>query len=305
MRVFVTGASGYVGLAVLAELQSNGHTVLGLARSDEGVARVKAAGAEVLRGTLEELDVLRQAASACEGVIHLAFIHDFSNFPDACAKDAAAITAMCEALSGSDKPFLMTSGCAAKPEGRAATEDDASVTVGMMAMRGKNEAVGLQFASQGVRVGVVRLPPSVHSDRDRGFVPLLVTAASKNGESAYLGDGLNRWPSVHLLDAARVYRLALERGKAGMRHHAVADEGVPFREIAEAVGRGLKLPVVSKTAETAPAHFGFLAAFVGQDIPTGSALTRERLGWAPQQPGLIADLDAGHYFDHSHDSKYG
>jgi nucleoside-diphosphate-sugar epimerase len=294
MRVFVTGASGHIGSLVVPLLLEAGHQVVGLARSDASAAALLAAGAQAQRGTLDDLDSLRAGAAAADGVIHLAFIHDFSDYMGASQTDRRAIEALGEALAGSDRPLVVTSGTAAHVPGRAATEDDPPVP----GLPRVSEEAALAFTERGVRVSVVRLPPSVHGLTDlHGFVPRFIATAREKGFSAYVGDGANRWPAVHERDAAQLFRLALEAAPAGARLHGVGDEGVPFREAAEVIGRHLNLPVVTISQEEAPAHFGFAALLASLDNPTSSVLTRERFGWRPIQPGLIADLEAGHYFD--------
>ncbi len=295
MRVFLTGATGFVGSAVTKELLSAGHQVLGLTRSDQGTEALKAAGAEPHPGTLEDLDSLRRGAEATDGTIHCGFIHDFSNFARSCEVDRVAIETIGSALAGSDRPFLITSGLAGFTPGRRATEEDAPAP--NSTPRAPSEGLALGFASRGVRAGVVRLSPSVHDVGDHGFVPMIINVAREKGISAYIGDGANRWAGVHRLDAARLYRLALEKGEAGSRYHGVGDEGVPARDIAEVIGRRLNLPVKSLSAEEAKDHFGWMAFFFGTTLAGSSALTRERLGWQPVHPGLIADLDQGHYFE--------
>jgi nucleoside-diphosphate-sugar epimerase len=292
MHVFVTGATGFVGTAVVKELISAGHTVLGLSRSDMGAAALTAAGAEVHRGSMEELDSLRGGAAAADSVIHLAFNHDFSKFADNCEQDRQAILAMGAVLEGSDRPLLVTGGLALLAQGRIATEDDRPAPGFPRA----SEAAAAELAGRGVRATTVRLPISTHGHGDHGFVSRLIAHASATGVSAYVGDGQNRWPAGHRFDAACVYRLALERGAAGGPFHAVAEEGVPFKEIAAVIARRLNLPLVSKTPEEAAEHFGWFAMFAGADAPSSGARTRELLGWNPTEPGLIADMDGPEYF---------
>lgn len=294
MRVFVTGATGFVGSAIVQELIGAGHQVLGLARSDAGAKSLIAAGAEAHRGDLEDLDSLRGRAAMSDGVIHCGFVHDFSRFEEVCEIDRHAIEALGATLAGSNRPFVVTSGTAtAHTPGRLTTEDDAPNTP---LPRGASEEAAISMAAKGVRVSVMRLP-QVHDPLKQGLITYLIAVAREKGVSAYVGDGLNRWPAVHRLDAAHLYRLALEKGSAGARYNAVAEEGVALREIAEAIGRGLKLPVVAKSPEEAGEHFGWLAMFVGADIPASSALTQERLGWHPTGVGLISDLDQARYFE--------
>ena len=299
MRVFVTGAAGWVGRHVVKELQSHGHQVLGLARSDANIATLTALGAEVHRGSLEDLDSLKQAAAQCDGVIHCGFVHDFSRFQEVCAIDRAAIDAIGEALEGSNKPAVFTFGTlgTVPTPGRAGTEEDPGQTAGMAGMRAGNEQAVMAWAGKGVRATLVRLPPTVHGTGDAGFVPMLIGLARKNGMSIYVDDGQSRWPAVHVLDAARVYRLALEKGQAGARYHAVAEEGVHTKDIAEAIGRGLQVPVESKSSAEAPAFLQFLGHFFALDGPSSSRLTQERLGWKPTEVGLVEDIKQGHYFD--------
>ena len=299
MRVFVTGATGFIGTAVVRELIDAGHQVLGLARSDASAKSLVAAGAQVHRGSLENLDSLRSGAAAADGVIHTDFIHDFSNYGPAAEADRRAIETLGAAVAGSDRLFIVTSGILlVQRKGALATEEDAPNPN----FPRKSEEAVLGLAARGVRASVLRLPPSVHGHGDHGFVPGLIGIAQEKGVSAYIGDGLNRWPAVHRLDAAHLYRLVLEKGTAGANYHGVADEGVPTREIAAAIGHGLNVPVVSKSREEAADHFGWLAHFFGTDAPASSAQTRERLGWRPVQPGLIADLNAEHYFEHAADA---
>jgi nucleoside-diphosphate-sugar epimerase len=298
MRVFVTGATGFIGTAVVRELIDAGHQVLGLARSDAAARSLIAAGADVHRGSLGDLESLRSGAAAADGVIHAAFIHDFSNYGPAAEADKLAIETLGAAIAGSDRPLIVTSGTllAQRQRSLAAEEDAPNPNFPR-----KSEEAALALAAHGGRASVLRLPPSVHGNGDHGFVPRLISIAREKGVSAYVGDGLNRWPAVHRLDAAHLYRLALEKRTAAT-YHGVADEGVPTRDIAEAIGRGLNVPVVSKSGEEAADHFGWIALFFGIDGPASGAQTQERLGWRPVQPGLIADLNAEHYFEHTADA---
>ena len=295
MRVFLTGATGFIGSAIVAELINAGHQVLGLTRSDAGAQALAAAGAEVHRGNLDDPESLRRGAAQSDGVIHCAFDHsafgsDFSKFVEVCDKDRRAIEALGDALSGSDRPLVITSGTGmgnAAP-GQPATEDHFDLD--HPNPRKASEVAGASVAARGVNVSVVRLP-QVHDTVRQGLVTYAVQAACDKGTSAYIGEGLNRWPAAHVLDVAHLYRLALEKRDAGSRYHAVAEEGVTMRAIAEVIGRGLKVPVVSVSREDAQAHFGWLAMFAGMDMPASSAQTRQRLGWRPAGPGLIDDLD--------------
>jgi nucleoside-diphosphate-sugar epimerase len=306
MRVFVTGASGWIGSAVVPELLGAGHQVVGLARSDASAEALTAAGAEVQRGTLDDLDALRSAASACDGVIHLAFKHDLAfsgNFQGAADADRRAVETFGAALAGSDRPFVIASGTLGLAPGRVATEDDgrgpdpavAHLGGGPQTRMGTAQLT-LSMASRGVRASVLRLPPTVHGEGDNGFMAALVGIARDKGVSGYIGDGANRWPAVHRLDAAPLFRLALESAPPGSALHAIADEGVPIRAIAEVIGRHLDLPVASISPDDAGEHFAWLADLVALDSPASSRLTRELLGWEPTHQGLIEDLEEGHYF---------
>ncbi|ORX98163.1 NAD dependent epimerase/dehydratase family protein [Basidiobolus meristosporus CBS 931.73] len=298
MRVFVTGATGFIGQAVVRELLAAGHQVVGLARSDKGAEMLTAMGAEVLRGSLEDLASLKQGASAADGVIHLAFIHDFSDYEASCRVDRSAIEALGAALKGSNRPLIITSGTLLLPQGRLATEEDTpDLSTPTASARGQSEQVALSLVSQGVRVSIVRLPPTNHGDGDHGFVKMLINLAREKGVSAYIGDGLNCWPATHRLDAASVYKLALAKGSAGSIFHAVAEEGVKLKDIAEEIGKQLNVSVASKPLEEAQEHFGWLGFVVAGNNPTSSAITREKLGWSPVQPSLLADIKTGTYFD--------
>jgi nucleoside-diphosphate-sugar epimerase len=296
MRVFITGATGFVGSAVVQELIRAGHQVLGLARSDAGAKALIAAGAEVHRGSLEVPDSIRSGTTTADAVIHTAFNHDFSKFKENSEIERRAIEALGAALAGSDRPFIITSGTALVSPGRVATEDLVSTLTPNDFPRVATDQAVDALAARGVHTTAVRLAPSTHGDGDHGFVPRLISIAREKGVSAFVGDGSNRWPCVHRLDAARLYGLAVEKGSPGARYHAIADEGVPFREIAGVIGRRLNLPVVSKTPEEAATHFGWFARFATVDCPASSQRTRELLGWQPKEPGLIADIDRPRYF---------
>jgi nucleoside-diphosphate-sugar epimerase len=300
MRVFLTGATGFIGSAIVAELIGAGHRVLGLARSDTGAESLTAAGAEVHRGNLEDPETLRTGAAQSDGVIHCAFDHsafgnDFSKFTEVCEKDKRAIEALGDALAGSDRPLVITSGTGmgnAVP-GQPATEDHFDPN--HPNPRKGSEVAGASVAERGVNVSVVRLP-QVHDTVKQGLISYVVQVAREKGASAYIGSGLNRWPAAHVLDVAHLYRLALEKHEAGSRYNAVAEEGISMREIAGVIGRGLNAPVVSISQEEAPAHFGWLAMFAGFDMPASSAITQQRLGWSPTGPGMIADLEQMRWF---------
>jgi nucleoside-diphosphate-sugar epimerase len=298
MRVFVTGASGFIGSAVVKELLDAGHTVVGLARSNQAARAVEAAGATVHRGDLEDLDSLRRGAAEADAVIHTAFNHDFTvSRHDAAQTDRRAVGAMAESLVGSHRRLIMTSGTGGLAPGRLATEDAVPDLAGDAIGRYAVEEMAVSFVPRGVSVSVVRFPPTVHGRGDHGFVSLLIKIARDKGFSAYPGDGANRWPAVHRLDAAHLFRLAVEAAPAGARLHGVGEEGVPVRDIAEVIGRHLHLPVRSLPREQANDHFGFLGAFLALDCPASSLKTQALLGWHPVQPGLIADLEQGHYFE--------
>jgi nucleoside-diphosphate-sugar epimerase len=292
MRIFVTGATGFIGSAVVQELLKAGYQVLGLARSDEGARTLAATGAEVQRGDLTDLESLRSGAAQSDGVIHTAFIHDFSKFQENCAIDKSAIETLGTALAGSNRPLIVSGGLGLIAPGRVATEDAALPANPHMPR--VSEQAAETFVARGVRVASIRLP-QVHNPLKQGLISYAVAIAREKGVSAYIGDGSNRWPAVHLLDAAPVYKLALEKAPAGARYHAVAEEGVRMRDIAEAIGRGLKVPVVSKSPEEAGAHFGWLGLFAGMDMPASSALTQERLGWKATHTDMLSDLAAMNY----------
>ena len=293
MRVFVTGATGFVGSAVVRELLGAGHQVLGLARSDEGAKSLTAAGAKVQRGDLRDLESLRQGAAMSDGAIHCAFIHDFNNYGPSAEADIQAIQTIGEALADSrNRPFIVTSGTLiVEAQGRLANEDDAPMTN----FPRKSEETASALAERGVHAIALRLPPTVHGEGDHGFVPMIINIAREKGVSAYVGDGLNRWPAVHRLDAARLYRLALEKGTAGARYHAIGDQGVATKDIAAVIGRNLNVPVVSKSREEAAAHFGWMGMFFAMDGPASSAKTEQELGWKANQTGLLADMERSYF----------
>jgi len=320
MRVFVTGATGFIGSAIVKELIGAGHQVLGLARSDAGAKSLIAAGAQVHRGGLEDLESLRSGAAAADGAIHTAFYHEITHMPmgtrlrvvlggapsgivarftaAAVGADRRALETIAQSLSGTDRPLVAAFGTLAMKPGRLATEDEAYDPESVGAARAKSEDTMRELAARGIRTSVIRLPPIVHGAGDRaGFAPRLIQIARKKKESGYVGEGRNRWPSVHRLDTARLFRLALEKGPAGGTYHGVAEEGIPFREIAGVIGRRLNVPVVSKSPAEAAKQFSFLSLFLPVDNPTSSRLTQERLGWQPKQPGLIPDIDRPSYFE--------
>ena len=288
MRVFVTGATGFIGSRVVQELLGAGHQVLGLTRSDAGADWLARVGAEVHRGDLEDQESLRSGASKSDAVIHTGFRHDWSKFAESCELDKHAIEALGSALEGSHRPLLVSAGAATQATGRPGTEEDPPPAFTPSFPR-VSEPAGLSFVERGVNASVVRLP-QVHDTVKQGLITSLVAIAREKGVSAYIGEGLNRWAASHVLDTARLYRLALEKNEAGARYHAIAEEGVPLRDIAEVIGQGLNVPVRSLSSEEATAHFGFLGMFAGRDLVASSALTQKRLGWHPTGPGLIADL---------------
>lgn len=289
MRIFVTGASGFIGSALVPELIAAGHNVLGLARSDSSANAIAAAGAEVHRGSLEDRDSVRAGAAAADGVIHLGFNHDFSKWGANCEDDREVIAALAAELAGSERPLVVTGGIGTQtPPGHVATERDPALASSVLPRTASEEAA-LAAAEQGVRASVMRLP-QVHDRDKQGLITMLVRIAAEKRVSAYLGEGANRWPAVHVLDAARLYRLAIEEGARGIRYHAVGEEGVEFREIAMAIGERIGVPAASISENEAADHFGWLARFVGSDMPASSALTQKRLGWTPSHASLIADL---------------
>lgn len=295
MRVFVTGATGFIGSAIVPELVNAGYQVLGLTRSDVGTESLIRAGAQAHRGDLEDLDSLRAGAAMCDAVIHTAFNHDFSRYLENCETDRRVIEALGSVLAGSERPLIVTSGTgmAKLGDGKLATEEDEPADSAMVP-RSASEEAAADVAARGVKTIVMRLS-QIHDTVKQGLVSYAIRVAREKGVSAYVGDGLNRWPAAHRLDTAALYRLALERGHTSARYNAVAEEGIPMRKIAEVIGEGLNVPIVSLSPEDAPGHFGWLAAFAGWDIPASSARTRQQLGWNPSGPGLITDLQNMHY----------
>ncbi|MGC2485839.1 MAG: SDR family oxidoreductase [Acidimicrobiales bacterium] len=304
MRVFVTGASGWIGSATVVELLQADHEVVGLARSEASAGALRAAGVTVESGSLDDLDVLARAAGESDGVIHLAFKHDIAfsgDFQGAADADRLAVETMLSALAGTDRPFVLASGLLGAAPGRLATEEDGHDPVVLQGMAGPQTRLAtaefvLSYAQQGVRTSVVRLPPTNHGVGDNGFIASLIGIARDKGVSGYVGDGSNRWPAVHRFDSAHLFRLALEGSLAGATLHAVGEQGVPIYEVAEVIGRHLDLPLASIAPEDAPAHFTWMARFIGLDSPASGEYTKELLRWEPTQVGLLADLDEGHYF---------
>lgn len=297
MKVFVTGATGFVGSAVVRELIAAGHRVIGLARSAAAAGMLVTLGAEAHAGDLDDPESLRRGIARSDAVIHTAFNHDFSRFRENCEADRRVINLLGAELAGSGRPLIVTSAIGVLPKGETVTEETGPVSGSLENPRAASEEAAARIADRGVSVSVIRLAPSVHGEGDHAFVPTLVRIAREMGISAYIGEGLNHWPAVHRLDAARLYRLALEKGVARGRYHGVSEEGIAFRDIATAIGLGLSLPVVSKTSEDAAAHFGWFSHFAAMDIRASSAQTRAQLGWQPSQPSLIDDLSGEAYFN--------
>ncbi|MFV3128876.1 SDR family oxidoreductase [Niveispirillum sp. KHB5.9] len=296
MHVFVTGATGFIGSAIVKELIATGHSVTGLVRSNANARILAQTGAKPHRGDLDDLDSLRRGAEGADGVIHTAFNHDFSTYRDNCAADRGIIAALGSVLAGSNRPLLVTSGIGILPAGSLLTEDVLPATGAAAHPRAASEQAAVALLDQGVNAGIVRLPPSVHGAGDHGFVPHLIATAKRTGVAAYIGDGANRWPAVHRFDAARLYRLALENAVPGARWHGVAEEGVGFRDIAALIARRLDLPLVSTGGAAAAAHFGWMSGFAAMDVPSSSAQTRAKLGWQPVETGLLADMEGSDYF---------
>jgi nucleoside-diphosphate-sugar epimerase len=293
MRVFITGASGFIGSAIVEDLLAAGHKVVALARSDTSAKFLESLGVEVLRGSLDDLDSLKRGAANSDGVIHCAFVHDFANYANSIKTDQLAIQALGRALEGTNRPLVVTSGILGLLNNRLVTEQDQGNVE--MSPRSISEETTLSFSSKGVRSSVIRLPPSVHGKGDHGFIPIFIAIARQKGVSAYIGDGLNRWPSVHRVDVAQLYRLALEKGTAGARYHGIADEGIPFRDIAEVIGKHLNIPVVSKPVEEAMDHFGWMGRFVHFDSAASNKHTQQELGWQPAQSSLLADMEQNYF----------
>lgn len=295
MRVFLTGATGFIGTALIPELLQNGHQVLGLARSEEGAAAIRSLGAEVLRGDVNDLDLLRQGVAASDAVVHLAFNHNFATFAQNCADDRRVIETLGGALAGTHHPLVITSGTAIaiSPEGESSTETSPTLSSAQNP-RAASEEAAHAAAAKGVNVSIVRLA-QIHDNRKQGLVPYVTQTAREKGVSVYIGDGSNRWPACPIADTARLYRLALEKAEPDAIYHAVAEEGVSMRDIAEVIGKGLNVPVKSITPEDAPAHFGWLAMFAGRSMPSSSAQTQQKLNWRPTGPSLLTDLSNMQY----------